>query len=190
MHDHPYVSRSQIDLEAADAAEAEALRGAGGVAVLRAGDALFIPNRWWHHIHADDGANGGGCISLNLWFSPAEELVSPVHASPLPPHMHAQVARAVEGLVCRALPRRELAADAFEALATILDGSVADAARAIGGGGGPLARAGRKFEGVRNFVLRALATVYGRPGAARLCETFLSPDRWRKLRLVCFRDES
>jgi hypothetical protein len=171
---------------------------------LRAGDALFLPNHWWHHIHApgvdagaDDGAgrgpgpnvNGRGAISLNYWFSPHAELAaSTLPAWPPHPHMHAVLARSVEGLLVRALPRRDLAASAFASLGVLLDGAVLEAAHAANPSGalgtGPR---GKAFLGVRNFVLRALVALYGRAGAARFCATFLGEERWAKLRMVCFR---
>ena len=42
-HDHPFSSRSQVDLEKPDAQAREELRGRGALARLEAGDALFIP---------------------------------------------------------------------------------------------------------------------------------------------------
>ncbi len=161
------------------------LHGQGGVARLGPGDALFLPNHWWHHIHSD-GANRVS-ISLNFWFSPFAELAAPVLPRPLHPHMHAQLARAVEALVVGHLARREQAADAFESLAALLEGrddSLAPAQPAA-------AKLGSKTQallGVRNFVLRELVAIYGRRGALRFCRTFLDPQRWRRLRRDCFRD--
>ena len=39
--------------------------------------------------------------------------------------------------------------------------------------------------GRRNYLARALATIYGR-GAAAYCKAFLDPQRWAKLEAVCF----
>ena len=39
--------------------------------------------------------------------------------------------------------------------------------------------------GGRNYLARALATIYGR-GAVEHCKAFLHPQRWAKLEAVCF----
>ena len=53
------------------------------VAELAAGDALFIPIGWWHHVvsHADDDVPGGGpCVALNaFWNAPREDWDRRVH---------------------------------------------------------------------------------------------------------------
>ena len=99
--DHPYDSRAQANIERPDAAAAAELRGCGGVALLEAGDLLFIPHHWYHHIHSD-AANARPSISLNFWFNPFAELldggVRDGH------HMHAHLARAAE--IARADARR------------------------------------------------------------------------------------
>ena len=191
--DHPYDSRSQLDLEAADAlssAELDPLHADGGVAILQPGDALFVPNHWWHHIHSDDANDVS--ISLNFWFSPFEELAAPRLEAPLKPHMHPQLARAAEALVVAHLPRREQAAEEFESLCTLLEslveGNTAAAMEPMQTRA-PLA-AGSKAHvllGVRNFVVGELVAIYGRQGAARFCRAFLDPQRWKRLRRDCFR---
>ena len=212
--DHPYDSRSQVDLEAPTDAEKEALRGRGALATLEAGDALFIPNQWWHHIHASEGSPADGlCISLNCWFNPFEELAVGRLAWPLRPHVHAQVARAAESLLCAALPTRGHAARAFAALAGLLDGTHTDepppatatapktkgfsrgralpspsASGGSGGGGGAAAAATRKLASVRNYVAGQLCAAYGREAAARLCHVYLEPARWSELKRVCFHE--
>ena len=68
---HPFDSRSQVDLEAPTQTELIELRGKGALATLNAGDTLFIPHNWWHHIHASQGSETERLsISLNMWFNP------------------------------------------------------------------------------------------------------------------------
>ena len=129
--DHPYADHSISSIRTAGgfAAEAEMLRGKGGVAELRAGDALFVPNHWWRQVQsrrpadvraAARAATGEAacCISLGLHFhnadavklasqaaylmrtsTPAPGSAAPSSLRRLPAHVHAQLARAAEALL-------------------------------------------------------------------------------------------
>ena len=195
---HPFDSRAQVDLERPSEAELATLRGCGALATLEAGDSLFIPQHWWHHIHASDGSAERLSISLNCWFNPFEELA--VHTfTPWPPrraHVHAHVARAAEGLLISALPSRDRAADALAELLDLLEGrrdESDDAAAASGalaaGGSSNKAAAAQRWRAMRNYVLAKLVEAYGRHGATKLCRTFLRPARWQELKRVCFHDD-
>ena len=156
-----------------DAAAAE-LAALGAAAALGPGDALFIPQQWFHHIHS--AATNEASVSLNYWFSPHEELAAPTLPWPLPPHVSACLARSAEELICAALPRREQAAAACAACGRMLEGDEAAATS------GPPA-----VHAVRRYVVDALGAVYGREGARRFCATFLDPRRWEGLSMRCFR---
>lgn len=188
--------RSQLDLENLSADESEALGCQGAVATLRGGDALFVPNCWWHHVHsADDNRHS---ISLNFWFSPFQTLALPTLPWPLSATLHAQLARAAEGLVVGSLPRTELAARALDELLALLEGAPPppdDAAKggakgAAKGAAKPAAKpaaGGERALSVRHWVARQLSAIYGRQGAARFCRAFLGAARWRQLSRDCFR---
>ena len=101
-HDHPYFTRAQVDLERPDAAACAELKGEGALASLEAGDGLFIPCHWWHHIHSCD--ENDVSISLNFWFDPSREMHEVLQrdgALPFPPpkEIHANVAREIEAFV-------------------------------------------------------------------------------------------
>jgi hypothetical protein len=79
---------------------AQALRSAS-VAELEAGDALFIPGMWWHHVEALDHAN----VLVNYWWRTTPAWMD----APVGALMHALLA-------VRGLPPRQRAAwrDVFE----------------------------------------------------------------------------
>ncbi|ODU46194.1 cupin-like domain-containing protein [uncultured Aquimonas sp.] len=71
---------SVVDFAAPDLQRYPRFRGAMAVArsvVLEAGDALFIPSLWWHHVEALDGFN----VLINYWWSS--------HPAWMPTPMHA-----------------------------------------------------------------------------------------------------
>lgn len=36
---------------------------------VEAGDAMFLPSGWWHHVRQSESADDGGpCIALNWWY--------------------------------------------------------------------------------------------------------------------------
>ena len=187
--DHPFDSRSQLDLEAigvSSEVDHELLRHCGGVACLQPGDALFIPNHWWHHIHSDDSNQIS--ISINFWFSPFEELAVKVIPQPMLPHMHPQLARAAEALVVSHASQREHISETLASMLAFLDGRTLDTDGCM-----QKTLTGRKAHillGVRNFVLKELVAIYGRQGAAHFCRVFLDPQRWRGLRRQCFRNSA
>ena len=174
---HPFDSRSQVDLEAPTQTELIELRGKGALATLNAGDTLFIPHNWWHHIHASQGSESERLsISLNMWFNPFQEFTATT-IKPWPPiwaHVHAHIARAVEALVTS---RSGKAADAFAEMIGLLDGTRVD-------GEGNAKEEKRRM--MRNYVMHRLVGTYGRSGAAAFCRTFLHPSRWSEVRRVCF----
>jgi len=184
--DHPYDSRSQVDLEAPTDEELRLMAGQGALASLQAGDSLFIPNHWWHHIHARQPSEGAQptayvSISINLWFNGFEELAVAELPWPPLPHIHPQIARAAETLLAAALPTRERAAGTMAELIALFEGDTLETPRAP-----PTAKT-LHLHGVRNYVLHQLSQAYGREGAARFCRTFLDPARWKALRRICFR---
>jgi hypothetical protein len=206
--DHPYDSRAQVDLERPSEQELSELRGRAALATLNAGDALFIPNQWWHHIHAAAATTESAgtahatqlVISLNCWFNPFSELAVASIPWPLRPHVHAQLARAAESLVCAALPTRAQAANAFAALEVLIAGTVEEEppspqpatdgkGRAKSGSvGATSAAATRQLHGMRNYVASRLCAIYGRRGALEVCRIYLQPSRWTGLKRVCFQD--
>lgn len=205
-YNHPYDSRSQLDLESLSAEELSVIKGQGLLATLHADDILFIPNQWWHHIHAAKGGEDGTAearlsLSVNCWFNPFEELAVVALPFPLKPHVHAQIARAVESLISQAAGQQQARkARAFSNLADLLAGrplstSVEDGKQAAGGNkqSPPSKRtqhAAREEEEakMRNYVAAKLAAIYGRDGALAFVQTYLDPARWSALKGVCFKN--
>ena len=129
------------------------LRGKAAAAVLRAGDAIFVPNHWWHQTRtggaappaaptissAASGASAASaasarsaaavepaCITLVLQFVNVDAIdlhLLPAPPAPLPPHALAQVARAVEELLRGATPRAADERAVFDECARLLEGS-------------------------------------------------------------------
>ena len=190
-YNHPYDSRSQLDLEKLSPEELAPLRGQGLLARLSAGDTLFIPNQWWHHIHAAHGGDDGLSLSVNCWFNPFEELAVTALPFPLKPHVHAQVARAVEALLTGAVPHVGRVPRAFQALQDVLSGrdpGQTDAPHSRPQNENKIGAGAREKEvAMRNYVAKALAVMYGREGAVSFCGTYLDPRRWTELKGVCFK---
>ena len=62
-------------------------------AVLSAGELLFIPQYWWHHIEN----TSEGCVSLNFWF---KDQSRPAQVTlPLLPHQDLAMRRNIERMV-------------------------------------------------------------------------------------------
>lgn len=116
--DHPYDSRSQVDLERPEQGCDPALFAAGGLAELRCGDALYIPSQWFHHVQATGLSPS---ISLNFWYNPYLELAAKVFPWPARPHIHANVARACETIAAAHLESPADTAAFFADVAAGLD---------------------------------------------------------------------
>lgn len=174
---HPYDMRARVDLERPDYdafPRARELRGAGVVAELGPGDALFIPSHWWHHVEATAG-DPDWCVSVNFWFDTVSGQLLRPPPGPLPPHLEVELARQVE----------YAAADAFGASA-VRGFSTALAADTRGGqNGGEQGNSPEQLP-ARNFVLRSLAAWLGAPNVAEFISDFLDARRWENLGSVCF----
>lgn len=183
-----YCTRAQVDLEQPDPDCLAQLQAAGAVAALDAGDGLFVPSAWWHHVHAS--AECAASVSLNFWFDTtaaqreaalAIEAAARARTAPPPPSplAHAAVARELERLaatVCPALPDR---ARFFASVLAALDGS---------GAADPLELSrDRQLLGTRNYVRRGLQRLYG-ADAAPFVRTYLDPRRWSAVQLGSFLD--
>jgi hypothetical protein len=177
--DHPYSSRAQTSLEAADEHAHAQLAGAGALAALAPGDALFLPSHWWHHVHARHANDVS--ISLNMWFDGSRLPLQDLQrggALPTPPTaaMDAHMAREAETLIAAVAPRCTERARCFAALRAALAGEAAP----DGVGAEAAARV--------HFVAQMLAGVYGQEGARSFARCHLDPQRWTTLRRVCFLD--
>lgn len=172
---HPYDQRARLDLERPDFTafpHAAALRGGGVEAVLRPGDAVFIPSHWWHHVESTSGSPDW-CVSVNFWFDGVSpRLLEPPSA--LGPQLEAELARQVEYLAADALGEDAVgvfaAACLEEALQAVEEDLPVDDSRLP----------------VLNYVLRHLALMLGPPAVRSFLEDFLQPERWRGLQKVCF----
>ena len=183
-HDHPYGSRSQIDLERLDESARTELAGQGALARLDEGDALFIPAQWWHHIQSS--ADNELAISLNFWFDPQK----PMHEAlrrrvplPFPPtaSLNANVCRDVEVLATSVAPRCAERATWFASMLARINGGF-DATAEAALDEAALAK--------RNFAMQALVGAYGPEGAADFCAAYLDPRRWSGLQRVNFLEDS
>jgi len=162
---HPYDQRAQVDLETPDYSRfprlAE-LRGAGAEAVLKPGDALFIPAHWWHHVESTAGAPEW-CISVNFWF----DVVTPhlLHPpSSLYPHMEVELARQIE----------YLAADAFgaNAVAGFVAACTKEARCTFGDS---MTKPENSLQlGAQNYIMWHLAAAFGAEAVHRFLDDFFS----------------
>ena len=207
-YDHPYHSRSQINLEAPDAAAAAELRGAGALAALGPGDGLYLPENWWHHVHAREDEGDERSVSLNFWFDASRELHDHFDARgafpwpPTAPHM-LHISREVEALAASVGARGVEGAAFFRSLRARLAGrrddegdeEVDEGHGGSAGGGAPPPPGGETLPplsaeavGMRNFLLALLVQIFGEGGALDFCDAFLDWRRFTRLVLkpVCF----
>ena len=107
---HPLDQRTRIHLDALpDAAAFPRLAGAEGwAAELQAGDVLFIPHHWWHHVEtlSDPADPAALALSLNAWFDFVPRLASP--RPPLAPPLLIELARHVEFYLATAVGARSV----------------------------------------------------------------------------------
>mmetsp|Transcript_92597 Transcript_92597/g.285847 ORF Transcript_92597/g.285847 Transcript_92597/m.285847 type:complete len:244 (-) Transcript_92597:82-813(-) len=173
---HPYDQRARLNLERPDFGafpRAAELRGAGAEAVLRPGDAVFIPSHWWHHVESTSGSPEW-CVSVNFWF----DGVSPRLLNPpscLGPQLEQELARQVEYLAADAL--------GAEAVGTFAAACAEEADQAIVEADPPPDDSRLP---AMNYVLGHLARILGPTGVKGFLEDYLHPERWCGLRRVCF----
>lgn len=173
---HPYDMRARIDLERPDYDTfpcARGLQGAGVVAELDPGDALFIPSHWWHHVEATAGAPDL-CVSVNFWFDTVSSHLLHPPPGPLSSHLEVELARQVEYTVADAFGAG-CVRDFVSALATDVRGDIRGEQRSC-----------PEQLPARNFVLRSLAAWLGAPNVAKFIRDFLDAERWENLGRLCF----
>jgi len=161
-----------LDLEQVDhrvfPGSRDELAGRGLAATLEAGEYLYIPSHWWHHVQgcgdAAGHAEGAWSISVSFWFSILHSLLQPPH--PFPSHLELELARHAELLlvdVCGSSRLRE-AMELLELDAQTsgpIDVSLSSATRPA-----------------LNFVLHRLARVLGPGGVGDFVGTFLASRRF------------
>jgi hypothetical protein len=185
-YDHPYASRSQVDLEKPDAAARAELQSEGAIASLGPGDGLFLPSHWWHHIHSC--ATNEVSISLNFWFDPSREMHAVMHSqgrlpSPLPRAVHANISRELEAFAVTIAPTFAERARLFQGLLAMLEGDDPND-REVNG----KALLEPCVLAVRNYLAVALVRTYGEQGAAEYCRAYLDPRRWSEVQSRAFLD--
>jgi len=103
---HPNDRQAQVDFDAPDASRFPRFGEARGFeATLSAGELLYIPQYWFHHVENLDDA----CVSLNFWFR--HQSVPSAISLPLSPDQHLAMRRNVERHVADKLGARRAQAD-------------------------------------------------------------------------------
>merc|ERR1719401_1371250 len=87
------IDLQRVDHKAFPRARA-ALAGRGACVTLRAGEAVYIPTHWWHHVQGVAGKRSW-CISVNFWFTITKAMLTTPHPYPL----HFELARHAEFLL-------------------------------------------------------------------------------------------
>jgi len=189
---HPHDRHAMLDLEFIDDVtfpKARAvLAGRGKAAHLKAGDCLYLPTHWWHHVqggsvngtqlsHREDEFLKHWSISVNFWFDISHTVFKPEY--PYPAHLELELARHAELFLsdaCGASMLGQVAAELFRDV----DGEA---------GCGPcdLGIAPRvnliheecsSSLATRNFLLHRLALLLGAKNVGRFVRAFLDPQRF------------
>lgn len=172
---HPYDQRARVDLEMLNYTtfpRASELKLCGVEAVLRPGDAIFIPSHWWHHVESTSGSPSW-CVSVNFWIDTvSQHLVHP--PVPLQPHLEVELARQIEYIV----------ADAFgpECVHDFMVGLASEGSR-LPNSNPP---DDGKYLELQNYILWNLARIFVPAEVCTFVDDFFDLGRWQNLQKICF----